>query len=333
MKNIFVALALLLSTSTTLAQLPSQLPPPQTFEPMMLELIRREFALSKDGAYARVIREDSIRENGRDVVRIVLEDDKVGRFRLLINGPAGFRFIDRAMPTLFVTTGFFAGTKPVDMLAPSGEQILVGFEYAENPEQLLFQPQLLADSLKKVPARMYQAVRWLERQPWLQRPRLHLLAVSLGALYMPVTARLLQQDGLAFASQIYAFAGGSVRTPVYNMARQRLGETEANAVADAVSAITFPYNPATYLPQLAGFKLVIHATRDEVFPAQAQRELDQALAGPKLVCRIEGNHIDLHRAREIELTLGILREWIQSMQRGSGFPQISQPDTSCAMSL
>lgn len=333
MKTLLLIPALLLSASVSLAQSLPQMPPVQSLEPMMLDLIRKEFALSKDAPIARVISEESTRQNGRDVVRIVLEDDKVGRFRLLINAPVGFRLIDMVMPTMFVSTGFFAGTKPVDMLAPTGEQILVGFEYSENPEQLILQPQLLADTLKKVPARMYQALRWLDRQPWQQKGRLHLLSVSLGALYMPVTTRLLQQDGYAIASHIYAFGGGDVRTAIYNIARERLGHNEAGALAGLVGAFTFPYNPATYLPQISGYKLVIHANKDEVFSRDSQRELDQALIGPKLTCRIEGSHIDLHREREVTLTLGILRAWVGAVHRGAGFPQISQPDTSCVTSL
>lgn len=299
----------------------------------MLKLLRQEYGLTASAGFARVSDEQIQRADGRENLQVTLEADKVGRFRLLISGPHGFRFIDRAMPMVFVTTGFFAGTKPISLFTSPGAQVLIGFEYAEDPERLLARPQLLAEELKLAPARMYHALRWLEQQNWFQKNHLHVLAVSLGALFMPATTRLLEEDGMIFASHIYAFGGGSIRTPFENMVRRHLGQQETRAVATLVEAITWPLNPAIYLPGIRGPKMVIHADRDEVFPRTTQDELDDVLKGPKMTCRIRGIHVDLHRQHEVQLTLRLISAWVDSIHGQGRFPEIAESDAACVSSL
>jgi hypothetical protein len=309
------------------AQLDSQ------WEQPILDLVRTELQVGPESVLPDIVTETYTREGDRDRWMITLSDIHLGEFRLLLDGPRDFRSGARKHSVLLITAGFFAGTKPVDLLPQTGDQIIAAFEYTPNPEFLIFQPDQLLRTLKAVPGRLYLSVKWLRDQNWFEPNQFHLFAVSLGALYMPVAERLMQKDGMYAASTIYAFGGGGVKGSLREMFRQWMNYADAENLAEILALSTLPYDPAIYLSKLVGPKLIIHATEDEVFPRDSQKILNDKLTEAKMICDVIGNHIDIGRTNEINLTLALLEPWVKSINQGLGFPLIDSADTACAASM
>ncbi|MBX3039245.1 MAG: alpha/beta hydrolase [Bdellovibrionaceae bacterium] len=273
-------------------------------------------------------RREVTRDGGRETHTLSFSDRELGHFRLMIDGPRGFTVYERALPIVFVTAGFFAGTQPIGLLknVPNAKQlIIVAFEYSPNPEAALQKPEELARTLLQVPGRLYLSFKWLEKQGWFNQGRLHVLGISLGSLYLPSALSLLQEDGFGYASLIIAFGGARMKEPLFQVLRENLGERETNEALKVLLPITAPYDPRLYLPTLEGRKLVIHGSKDMTFQSRTQRALDETLPGPKLTCTIEGGHIDMDKTHEVELTLGLLDQWIF----GGDWRRISQEQTVC----
>lgn len=289
-----------------------------------LQWMKSEWQLGRD----RHIEKPQIEEKQtpeRDILTVTFRDHKLGQFRMLIDGPRGFRWTERIRPVVFMTAGFFSGTKPASLMNHEQDLVVAVFEYSPQPELSFLDPQKLGKTLVEVPGRLYLALRWLERQGWVSSRHLHVMGVSLGSLYLPAAMALLQQDGFQASSTIFAFGGGDVREPLKNGLRMSLGEFETELGLALLTPLITPLDPSLYLPLIKGRKLVIHGTKDTLFTAGTRKRLNQALPAPKMICDIDGVHIDLGRTDEIALTLGILRPWIT----GKTWPHISQKRTRC----
>lgn len=276
------------------------------------------------------LRHEITRSGSRETHTLWFSDRRLGPFRMVIDGPRGFMVHDRAFPVIFVTAGFFAGTQPIGLLrnSPKSNQLIIAaFEYSQDPEASYRKPEELARTLVQVPGRLYLSLKWLETQSWFSTERLHVLGISLGSLYLPSALSLLREDGFTYKSLIIAFGGARTEEPLRQVLREHLGEKETNEAVRLLSPVTAPYDPRLYLPSLQGRKLVIHGSRDMTFQSKTQRALDQSLKGPKLTCTIDGGHIDMHKTQEIELTLGLLEQWIF----GNDWRRIGQERTACSV--
>lgn len=325
MKYLLILSIALLSLTTQAASFDPR------YEPILLDVLRKQYGLEKDNASPTVVEEVVVSpaNSSRERLSVTLEDGKLGRFRLLVEGPAGFSTGERRRPILFISAGFFSGTEPVRLFKDTGDFIIAAFEYAPNPEQLLRRPEEFSRTLIQVPGRLYLSVKWLTKQSWYDAGRLHIMGVSLGSLYLPVAVRLLQTDGFDLASYNTAFGGADVRDPLRNVLRGSLGERETKIVTDVVATALEPLNPSIYLPNITGLKLVIHGSQDQTFRSESRERLDRALKGPKMTCVIEGGHIDVDKPQEIRLTLSILRPWLTALELGRGLPRVTEPGTEC----
>lgn len=273
--------------------------------------------------------ESRLLKSGREQLLVSFDDPSLGSFRLLVEGPRRFTRIDRAFPTVFVSAGFFDGTKPIELVRSSPRSkdlIIVAFEYAPNPEEAYKNPEALARTLLQIPGRLYLSLRWVESQHWFVPSQLHILGVSLGSLYLPSALLLLQEDGFKIPSLIIAFGGARTKEPLFQILRQHLGEQETRDVVRVLEPALSPYDPQLYLPSLQGRKLVIHGDRDNIFGAKTKMALDQSLQAPKVTCIVEGGHIGMKTPHEIKLTVGLLDQWIFKKD----WSNLQQPQTNCA---
>lgn len=307
-------------SSSALARLDSSL------EPLMLAGLSQSYNLGRPDLPKLVGLKKKTFGN-RDRLIVKLSDDSGRPFRLVIDGPQDFT--SSPHPVLFVSAGFFAGTQPVDLMKDDSDFVIAAFEYSDHPHDLMSQPEELVNILKQVPARLFFSVRWLQQQNWVAHDQVHILGLSLGSLYLPVALRLLQSYKIPFASFINGFGGAEVRTPFFHVLQGYLDDEKAGIAADLVETLTAPFDPAIYLPRLKGPKLVLHATRDELFTPEVSEQLDETITGPKLTCFLNARHIDMDRPTEIRMTFGILRAWLLSMTAGRGFPHIQMSGVRC----
>lgn len=321
MKRIFFAL-LILWAPLAQASIPS------SATPFIKALMRETWDLRADRPLPRP-HVEVIRTENRELHRVTFKDSKLGSFNLVIEGPRGFQYTEKLRPIVFITAGFFAGSKPLTLLREAGDIVAVAFEYTAQPEQALLAPESLANTLLQIPGRLYVSLRWLEKQSWFVPSQFHVVGVSLGTLYLPSALSLLQEDGFSARSYVFAFGGAETNDPLRNILRMNFGERETNETMKILGPLVSPLDPRLYLPTLRGRKLVIHADRDAVFRSQNQKLLNQSLSTPKVTCVIEGGHIDMDKPEEIDLTLGILETWIQNRE----WRNPRQERTSCRAQL
>lgn len=316
----FLFAGLLLLGSTAHARLDASL------EPLLLAGLSQSYNLGRP-EMPKVVAVQKKTTGNRERWVVKLSDEIGAPFRLVIDGPRDFGL--RPNPVLFVSAGFFAGTQPIDLMQDDSNFVIAAFEYSSEPEALLTQPERLANVLKQVPARLFFSVRWLQKQSWVQHDQVHILGISLGSLYMPVALRLLQSYKIPFASFISGFGGAEVRLPFFHVLQDYFDDEKAGLAAELVETITAPFDPAIYLPRLTGPKLILHASRDELFTPDVSARLDETLTGPRLTCILNAKHIDMDRPQEIRMTFGILRSWLLSMTAGRGYPSIQMPGVRC----
>lgn len=297
------------------------------FEPFLLDAFSQGMHL-RDESLPRLESVRSVVDGNRESLWVTLNDADGDAFRIRIVGPKGFRDDHKARPFLFISAGFFSGTEPVELMKENGDVLVAAFEYTPDTDAIFRVPERLARLIKSIPARQYFAVSWLQSQAWVRHDQFHILGVSLGGLFLPVTLRLLETNHVPFASFIDAFSGAEVRAPFNNILAEHVGIKGVEGLTDVIATITTPYDPSVYLPAIHGPKLVIHGSNDEVFTPDISGRLDATVTGPKMTCVVKGRHIDMDRAREVELTAGVLKAWVGAMVSGN-FPQVKQPDTTC----
>ncbi|MBX3033100.1 MAG: hypothetical protein KF865_04180 [Bdellovibrionaceae bacterium] len=331
MKN---ALLLLVSLSLVAASAGATSLLEQNAESAVLKRLREELKID-DATRALRIEKLEVKALGekRELVTASFEAGPAGRFRLLLQGPKDFLKSTAPRAVLFISAGFYSGTRHLELLSGDDDQILIGFEYSDDTKGLIERPEQFARTVVQVPARLMLSLRWAQRQPWADPSRFHIMGISLGTLYLPVTLRMLQAEGFDFTSYISAFGGVGIRHPLYEVLRLSFGANESRLLTELISAVTTPYEPMWYLPQLTGRKLIIHGGRDAVFRDSSRKDLDRLASGPKMTCTLIGGvHIDLWKEKEVNATVKILRAWLKSETGPFSFPQIEDKGVDCVTS-
>ena len=250
----------------------------------------------------------------RDIFTLTFSDPLTGTFKLRLDGPLNFMHSRSGpSPLALISAGFFTGAAVLDLFGRSKDTenlILAAIEYMPDPEKALERPEEAVQTLVQVPGRLYVALQWLRRQTWVSEKNIHVIAISLGSLYMPLTLNLLEEENWRPRTLTFAFGGARIQEPLTEILKPYLGEKGSQDLMTLALPLLEPYDPQLYLPALKGPKLVIHGTRDEVFLPASQRALDESLQEPVVTRFVKGLHIDPSRPSEIEQTLDILSEWI-----------------------
>ncbi|MFQ5776128.1 MAG: alpha/beta hydrolase family protein [Kiloniellaceae bacterium] len=251
-------------------------------------------ALPRAGGPARLfVTEQATRENGRLLQRYVLREDALGEIRLVVSFPDPLP--QRPLPVLVVVGGLGAAVKTARYIPPSGDNILVVYEWP-IPRKL---PKGLAltrvafdyyGRLLAAPGQVAAVIEWLAARPWADAGRVSLLGFSLGALAAPAVQRLSQAAGRRIGWTVIAYGGADLGALVAGHPYLRPDWFKPLA-AQAVRLLLRPVEPAEHLPHLSGRFLILGGGEDEFIPRRSARLLRDLTPEPKTFVELAGDHI------------------------------------------
>lgn len=243
----------------------------------------------------------SWREGDRQITSVELSSPHAGLIRILVSAPLLPSEALEKLPVLFLTAGFLSGKESVRLIAHPGNLIVVGYQYPFEKAQIEKDPSLLFKSLRLVPAQIALTLDWLKRKNKNIPAKIHVMGVSLGSLFLPVSLRLAEAKGFTAQSTVLAFGGAS-----FKLFFQHWGIP----FGDTIENLFILHDPEIYLPQLKGPFSCIYATEDEIFPLASSLHQYDLLKGAKEIHWIPGPHIDVHRTEMIEKTMSLVIDFL-----------------------
>lgn len=271
--------------------------------------------------HSEILQVTSLGERDFAEIRISSENTRLSPWRMLLNGPRGFLLSPAKWPTLLIISGFLSGRQSVNLIADPGPVILAGFDYAYDQSDILHRPDLLAEVIRQTPGQIACSLIWLQRQAFTDSYQLHLMGVSLGTLFAPVSLALTLQWGYHPASTIFAFGGADAGSVVGNALKDLTDESTARQAQDLINGLLTLQDPKLYLSGLKGPFLVIRGTQDQVFPEISGRLLEDLLPEPKTLKALPVGHIDPTKKEIVQMTMNLVIEFIQSLRHTNPAPR------------
>lgn len=252
----------------------------------------------------------SFQERGPNRLLVQVTRGNVDRIQLLIKGPNQF-WENSKLPILFVSSGFEAGSQTIELVNEIPGVILVGMDYAVKKSDIEKDPSLFFKTIHNTPGQVVAALQWLSKQPWYDSKKgIFYIGISLGTLFLPVSVKLAEKNGIQIQSEILGFAGVDMQKIFQYHLSCFLGAKAGNSFSSFLSLMTEIYEPQFYLPYLNSSHLVIQATQDQVFPKESIYLLNDLVPEPKELVWIEGAHIDVDRPEVILPTIQVIKSWI-----------------------
>ncbi len=246
-----------------------------------------------------------------DLLRVSVERGNSGPITLLMKGPAYF-WEHSNYPILFISSGFDAGAKSLNLIQEDLGAILVGMDYSTTKKDIERDPSLFLKMIRTTPGQIVAAIQWIQEQKWYNKKLgLHYMGISLGSLFMPVSLSLAQKNGIYVSSEIFGFGGTDIGQIFEHHLRPLLGNEWSLNIKNAVELITLFYEPRLYLQELKAPNLLIFAKKDQIFPYTSMEKLIQLTPDPKKIVWIDGQHIDVDRPEVISETIQIVAQWLQ----------------------
>ena len=265
---------------------------------------------NKTEGYLLSAQEEKIQDN-RVYRTVTLQHAGADTAQLLISAPKGFENSGRRFPVVFISAGFFSGMNTVKLLKAHDDMILVGYEYPTNLEAVKRDPSLLPKAIRVVPGQLALGLEWIAKQSWVRPNNIHVVGVSLGTLFFPVSLKLAERRGTLVRSTAFLYGGAHPRPVLENLLKDQLSEEILSGLLDVVDVVAALYDPRLYLPLLRGPFLTVYGSDDQVFPKSTSLQQHLLLSEPKETAEVLGPHIDVNETRAIEETTLILDHFIQ----------------------
>ena len=272
-------------------------------------------------------------DNGRIVTDWQLMDEAVGKVTFVVDRPqppdTGLSAAGNTpVPTIILLGGAPKGRQALAFMPAVGENAVVSLDWPmpipdEMPRSwgLLPEAPALRRDILSAPGQIAAVYDWLSAQDWVDRDRISLVGVSLGAMIAPSAQFLIEEASAAdkpLAASLLAFGG--VDIPAMIEANPALGNSPW--LRDNPSRLAWlgwlagkmlaPIEPAHYLPRLNGQFLVVTASRDGVIPKASAERMIALTPEPKDMVAITGGHIgpDPETPRILRTLSGIATGWM-----------------------
>lgn len=236
-------------------------------------------------------------ENGRRFTLMKLQAPEAGEFHVLVNSPADQQ---QKLPALVLFSGFQAGMESAKLIPNPGNLIVIGYHYPFSKEQAEKDPSLVLKMIRLAPAQMALALHWIQNQELIIADQVHVMGVSLGSLFLPVSLKLAEIKNFFPASTIFAYSGVGIQSVLANNMGNSFG----------LENLFLLHDPELYLPSLKGPFNCIYGQNDSIFPFETSVRQYGLLNGSKEVHWIPGGHIDLGKPELIEKTSAILIDFL-----------------------
>jgi dienelactone hydrolase len=222
---------------------------------------------------------------------------------------------DRRYPVMILIGGFDTGRHIVDHVTDPGANVVIGYGYPDigllkagnRPTILrLFTAQRDAH---RVPAQIAELATWAVSQPWVDRDRISLVGVSLGAVLAPAAAHAMNAAGVSPSAVVLADGGAGIASMIEVNLRHVTGFWRGPAawlLGTALRRIA----PERHLSYLRGNLLLVHASSDRFISPAAAALLDHLAPNPKTVVTLPGDHVGPGEPAVMAILIATVRGWL-----------------------
>ena len=223
----------------------------------------------------------------------------------------------RALPLVVLLGGHETGRDAVEIVGDPGQLVVAALDYPyQGPDRVRGWRQgmtvvpLIQRGLLDTPPAISLALDWLERQPWVDRQKVEIMGVSLGAPFAAVAGALDRR----FRRVWIIHGGADNRTWLEHNLRNRVKNDRLRAgVAALVYLLTYgrSFESGQWVARIAPRSLiVIGAQNDERLPRRLVERLYAAAGQPKELIWTEGGHINPDQTEVVRQLLEIVRSHI-----------------------
>lgn len=241
--------------------------------------------------------------------KLELEGEKTGKIRLVIRYPRSGPSIN-PRPVLFVMSGFFVGSRTLEVFGDIGENILVGYDYPTDTNLSPELPQKVVESIGQIPAQVASSLAWITAQPWVDSYRVNTIGISLGAIFLPLCQRIAALQGTPINSTIFAYGGAKLEDFLREDLKNKMGTQELALTQAGISLVGSLVDPRSHLPELRGKFLVVNGEQDELIPQTSSQTLAELTPRPKRVVVLPGPHIGPGETALIKRVTDLSMEWL-----------------------
>jgi dienelactone hydrolase len=223
----------------------------------------------------------------------------------------------RALPLVVLLGGHETGRDAVEIVGDPGQLVVAALDYPyQGPDRVRGWRQgitvvpLIQRGLLDTPPAISLALDWLERQPWVDRQKVEIMGVSLGAPFAAVAGALDRR----FRRVWIIHGGADNRTWLEHNLRNRVKNDRLRAGAAAlVYLLTYgrSFESGQWVARIAPRSLiVIGAQDDERLPRRLVERLYAAAGQPKELIWTKGGHINPDRPEIVRQLLEVVRSRI-----------------------
>ncbi len=244
-----------------------------------------------------------------ETVRLTADTGLIVDLRVL--RPAGQT---RPLPLVVLLGGHRTGRNAVEVVGDPGELVVAALDYPyHGPEKVRGWRQgiaavpLIRRGLLDTPPAIFLAVDWLQGQPWVDRRRIELAGVSLGAPFAATAGALDHRFRRVWivhgAADNRAWLEYSLRSRIANAGARSGAATLLHLLAYGPS-----FDAGAWAARIAPRSVVvIGAKSDERLPRSMVERLYALTGEPKELLWTEGGHINPDHPETVRQLLEILR--------------------------
>ena len=261
------------------------------------------------------VEEEIEEEYTAQIIDVVLDTGDSGEASFAVRLPA--KIPDEGLPCLILLSGLETGKDSLALLPHSEDYAVIAYAYPERLRKIGGAKELLhLYSLRKhflsIPGQALSIAKWVKKQPWASSTPVNFVGVSMGAMVLPATLRLAQNEGIEYGASVFAYGGSGAYGLLYaNVPGFWLIRVP---VAAMLAILLEPLEPSAHLPHLRGDFLVVEGTEDELIPERSRDQLKNLLPDPKDVIEIDSAHVDPSNVELIHKVYGMTENWLRERQ-------------------
>ncbi len=275
-----------------------------------IEILARSLEINDLNEKMQVLSDEVVIKDGREEHSISLYQKQVGTTEILFSAPLGYASTGKKYSLLFISAGFFSGKDAIKLIPDAENKILVGYQYPTTKEKIEKDPSLFPKTLRVVPGQIALTLEWLLANPSVDHEKFHVMGVSLGSLFLPVSLHLAQERNVIPTSTLLCFGGADLNL-VIDQALQKSHPIFRDLAKALLGALTAVHDPRLHLPYLKGSFFTVYATEDGIFPRETSLLQYDLLPEPKEIHWVQGPHIDENQPGVIYQTMLLVREFLK----------------------
>lgn len=245
-----------------------------------------------------------------------IPDGGGGQVKIHLRRPAAHG--DQKFPVLIVLAGVKTNAKTLERAPAQPNNTIITYEYDYDKEDWRKASYLTRAwhvcRMSYTMSRQFEALtRWIYAQPWVDTKRVNVAGGSVGAIYLPMMLKHIQDRGLNYRTITFAYGGASRAVMCYLMLRHH-SRILAGVGAALCWSLLGIIEPAKYLPHLKGDFLLIASPDDERIPRHCSKLFEDLTPEPKTIIHKPGEHVDTEHPHILDEVFTTTLTWLVEKQ-------------------